>query len=149
MRIKIVTPELRSLCPATAYCEGRQVAGLLQYAVGRWTEALPNSLGIFFFEVDEAELEVFLAMWGDSARAFECEAEGVRPIGVVIDPGYELELLLPAELAALQSQWPALRADQRFMPAPRGTGYRTMAARRLRLVRELKKGNAERPASAG
>jgi len=148
MNVKVVTPELRSICPAIAHCEGRQIAGPLQYAVGRWTEALPNSLGLFFFEVEETSMEGFLATWGKGSRVFECEAQGVRPIGLVINPGHVLDALLPKELAALHSQWPALCGDERFQRAPRGIGYRTMTARRLRLVRELKNGNSKTPASA-
>jgi len=140
MNVKIVTPSLRSISAAAARCDERQIAGSVQYAVGKWVEAIPGSLGLFFFEVDDRYLNNFLGCWARYARAFECDVEGARPISVVINPGYTCVLQLSSEeLTALKGQSPLLLSGARFHPAPRGVGYRTMAAQRIKLVRGIRR----------
>jgi len=138
MKVKVLRRDLMSISPARAYCEGRKIAGPLQYQVGKWIKALPGSIGILLFEVDDAHLGEFLERWGDDIRAFECEATGLRPVLVVISPTCSSAVKLSAEdAAALKSQSGSLLSGAAFYPAPNGRGYRTIAADRIRLIREL------------
>jgi len=138
MKVKVLRRDLMSISPARAYCEGRKIAGPLQYEVGKWIEALPGSIGILLFEVDDAHLREFLERWGDDVRVFECEAAGVRPVLVVISPTCSRAVNLSAEdAAALKSQSRSLLSSVAFYPPLNGTGYRTIAADRVRLIREL------------
>jgi len=137
-RIKLLSRDLTSYCPARAYCEDRKIAGPLRYEPGKWVESLPGSLGIFLFEVDEAHLKEFLKRWRYRTRVFECEAERVRPILVVLAPNCSPRINLSrGDLMALRRQSASLLAAEAFQPAPRGVGYRTVAAQRIRLIREL------------
>jgi len=138
IKIKLLSRDLTSYCPARAYCGNRRIAGRLRYEPGKWVDALPDSLGIFLFEVDEAHLEEFITRWRYRARLFECDAEGVRPILIALAPNCCPRInLSPADLVALRRQLATLLAAEAFQPAPRGVGYRTVAAHRIRLIREL------------
>jgi len=138
VKIKLVTRDLTSWCPARAYCGDRRIAGRLRYEPGKWVDALPGSLGIFLFEVDETYLEEFITRWRYRARLFECDAEGVRPILIVLAPNCSPRInLSPADMMALRRQSGSLLAADAFQPAPRGVGYRTLVADRIRLIREL------------
>jgi len=138
VKIKLVTSDLTSWCPARAYCGDRKIAGRLRYEPGKWVHALPGSLGIFLFEVDEGHLQEFVKRWRYRARVFECEAERVRPILIVLAPNCCPRIKVsPADLMALRRQSGTLLAGEAFQPAPRGVGYRTVVADRIRLIREL------------
>jgi len=140
VRLKVVRENLTSIWPGSAYCEGRQIAGPIRYEVGKWVEAPPGSLGIFLFEVETAQLDRFLEAWADRARAFECEAQWVRSVRIVINPGCRSVIQLSRrELLALKTQSAALLGGRRFHPPPSGAGYTTLVADRIRLVRELKR----------
>ena len=58
--------------------EGQYVADTLEYQLGKWTEALPNSVGIFVFR----DLKDALAWYEEGKEVIlECEYKGIlRPI---------------------------------------------------------------------
>jgi len=78
---RICDGKLVSVNPAYSFCGSKRIAGSLTYYLGKRTDKIPGSLGIFIWE-SEGEYQDPMALFGDAI--YEVKVGPVKPINLVL-----------------------------------------------------------------